>query len=145
MNKRCNCDKRKRRRRRTIKRILIAILLALLLHGYISLNANIARQGDKLRETNNALLQTQAELKTVSSRVSTVQAAVVETKVALSTKESAETKANVNKPVGKPVVNVKAKEPVNYVDPVSTFVIGGVLQIGKHVIENGGRIYDVIQ
>jgi hypothetical protein len=141
--RRCKCDDKRKRRRRTIKRILIAILLALLLHGYVSLNVKIARQGDKLRDVNNTLIQTQAELKSVSSRVSTVQAAVIETKVALSTSKSAE--MNVTKPVGKPVVNVKAKEPISYVDPVSTFIVGGALQIGKHVIENGGRIYDVIQ
>jgi hypothetical protein len=139
--KRCNCDKRKRRRR-TLKRILIAILLALLFHGYVSLNVKIARQGDKLRDVNNALLQTQSELKTVSSRVSTVQAAVVETKVALSVKKTAETKVNVNKQLeAKPVVNVKAKE-TNYVDPVSTFVVGGVLTVGKSIITNGGRILE---
>jgi hypothetical protein len=141
MNNRCNCDKRKRRRR-TIKRILSAILLALLLHGYVSLNATIARQGDKLRDVNNTLLQTQSELKTVSSRVSAVQAAVVETKVALSTKESAEAKVSVAKPVGKPVVNVKAKE-TSYVDPVSTFVVGGVLTVGKSIITNGGRLIGI--
>jgi hypothetical protein len=52
---------------------------------------------------------------------------------------------NVNKPVGqreaKPVVNVKAKETEStYVDPVSTLVVGGVLQIGKEIITNGGRL-----
>lgn len=154
MNNRCKCDN-KRKRRRTIKRILIAIILALLLHGYTSnLNATIARQGDRIRDINNELRVTQAALKSVNSRVSTVQAAVVETKVALSTKESAETVSHEVKPVEtaiSPKVTIKPKrevKEVTYVDPVSattTAVLVGALQIGKHVIMEGGRIYDGIQ
>lgn len=118
--------------------LLVAVLIAVFLYAYVTqLNVNRALEYDLIgvRKALHEMNRNQLELE---SKVSAVQVAVVETKVALSVKQT------VGKPVKsrkvKPVTHEAPKTESTYVDPVSTFVVGGVLTVGKSIITNGGRL-----